>query len=167
VYKIKKKADRSINRYKAWLVAKGFKPRCGIDYEDTFSPVVKAATIRLALYITVFIGWSLRKLDVQNTFLHGFIEEEVYTRQPSGYEQKKFPHHICRLDKALYRLKQAPRASYSRLSTKLISLGFGPSKADTSLFFYRKGSTCIFVLRYVSVFCTGKIQVGQDHVFLF
>jgi histone deacetylase 1/2 len=131
VYKIKHRADGTIDRYKARLVAKGFKQRYELDYEDTFSPVVKSATIRLVLSIAISQGWHLRQLDVQNAFLHGVLEEDVYMRQPLGYEDSAKPGYICKLDKALYGLKQAPWAWYSRLSHKLHTLGFVPSKADT------------------------------------
>src|SRR3954462_11280757 len=129
VFKVKKHADGSIERYKARLVAKGFKQRYGIDYEDTFSPIVKASTIRTVLSISISKGWSLRQLDVKNAFLHGVLEEEVYMKQPPGFESSANPTYICKLDKALYGLKQAPRAWYSRLSSKLHALGFVPSRA--------------------------------------
>jgi len=149
VYKIKRKSDGSLDRYKARLVAKGFKQRYGIDYEDTFSPVIKAATIRVILSLAVSCGWSLRQLDVQNAFLHGLLEEDVYMHQPPGFEDPNRPNYVCKLDKALYGLKQAPRAWYSRLSERLIQLGFKASKADTSLFFFSKGGITMFVLVYV------------------
>jgi hypothetical protein len=82
-------------------------------------------------------------------FLHGVLEEEIYMRQPPRYEDKNLPHHICKFDKVLYGLKQAPRAWYSWLNTKLDDLGFKSSKEDTSLFFNRKGDTCIFVPIYI------------------
>jgi hypothetical protein len=94
-------------------------------------------------------GWSLRQLDVKNAFLHGVLEEEVYMKQPPGFENPHAPLHICKLDKALYGLKQAPRAWYSRLSSKLRELGFVPSKADTSLFLFNKSGVTIFALIYV------------------
>lgn len=80
------------------------------DPDRTFSPVIKAATIRLVLSIVVSRGWSLRQLDVQNVFLHGVLEEEVYMKQPPGFENPRAPSYVCKLDKALYGLKQALRA---------------------------------------------------------
>jgi hypothetical protein len=75
VYKIKRKADGSLDRYKARLVVKGFKQQHDIDYEETFSSVIKSATIRIILSLAVSIRWTMRQLDVQNVFLHGFLKE--------------------------------------------------------------------------------------------
>jgi hypothetical protein len=86
---------------------------------------------------------------VQNAFLHGVLEEEVYMKQPPGYENKNHPSYICKLDKTIYGLKQAPRAWYSKLSTRLRELGFVPSKSDTSLFVYRKSGITMYMLIYV------------------
>jgi hypothetical protein len=110
VYKVKRKADGSINSYKTSLVAKGFKQRLGIDYNDTFSPVVKSTIIRLILSLAVSQGWILRQLDMQNAFLHDILQEEVYMKQPLGFVDPNFPSYHYKLEKALYGLKQTPRA---------------------------------------------------------
>jgi hypothetical protein len=163
VYKLKRKVDGSIDRHKARLVAKGFKQRHCIDYDDTFSPVVKFATVHLVLSLAVSQGWSLRQLDVQNAFLHGVLEEDVYMKQPPGFQDSSHPDYHCKLDKALYGLKQAPRAWYSRLSLKLQALGFTSSKADISLFIYKKGAVTIYLLVYVDdIIVTGSCLAAID-----
>jgi hypothetical protein len=70
-------------------------------------------------------------------------------KQPQGYEYPRFPHYICKLDKSLYGVKQAPRALYSRLSSKVQDLGFIASKADTSLFLFSNSDITMFILVYV------------------
>jgi hypothetical protein len=148
-FKVKHKADCSVDQHKAHLVAKGFKQRLGIDYDNTFSPVVKPATICLMLSLVVSQDWTLHQLDVQNAFLHSVLEEKVYMKQPPRFVNPSYPSYHCRLDKALYGLKQAPRAWYSHLSDKLQSMGFLPSQADVSLFHYRNGSITMFLLVYI------------------
>jgi hypothetical protein len=105
--------------------------------------------IRIILSIVVTRGWSLCQIGVQNAFLHEDLEEEVYMRQPPEFENKSHPNYVCRLDKALYGLRQAPRAWIAKLSKKLCDLGFKGSKADTSLFYYNKNGISMFILVYV------------------
>lgn len=149
IFKIKRRADGSIARYKARLVAKGFHQTPGFDFDETFSPVVKQATIWVVLTIALANRWPLRQLDVDNAFLHGILVAEVYLQQPPGFSTIHQPPLVCHLHKALYGLKQAPRAWFARLSASLLSFGFTHSKADTSLFFRFRPKSTIFILVYV------------------
>jgi hypothetical protein len=138
-----------MDRFKARLMAKGFKQRHGIDYDDTYSPVIKPTTIHVVLSLVVMQGWQIQQLDVDNAFLHGHLEEDVYMVQAPGYVDQHFPQHVYKLEKSLYGLKQAPRAWFARLSSRLQELGFVPSKADVSLFVYKHHDVTIFMLVYV------------------
>ena len=149
VFKLKRNSDGSINKYKARLVAKGFHQQFGIDFDETFSPVVKPPTVRIILSLAVQFNWPLRQLDVSNAFLHGFLREEVYMVQPPGYVDPAHPNHVCKLLKSLYGLKQAPRAWFERFSTELLHLGFQASLSDSSLFIFRQGSLVVYLLVYV------------------
>jgi hypothetical protein len=110
VYKVKHNADGSVNRYKSRLIAKGYAQTYGIDYEETYSSVAKMITIRTIITMATTKGWSLHQMDVKNVFLRGDLQEEMYMEQPPGYVDQTHPNLVCRLKKALYNLKQAPRA---------------------------------------------------------
>jgi hypothetical protein len=137
-------ADGSVERYKARLVAKGFHQKPRIDYEETYSPVIKPTAVCTILSLAMSSSWSIPQIDIQNAFLHGTLFEVVFMTQPPGYQHPQYPHHVCKLQNALYGLKQAPRAWFSRLSSRLLELGF-----QTSLFIQRTTAFTMYVLIYV------------------
>ena len=108
VFKLKHNSDGSISRYKARLVAKGFHQQYGVDFEETFSPVIKPPTVRIILSLAVQFNWPSRQLDVINTFVLSLLKEEVHMVQPPGYIDHVHPTYVCKLHKSLYGLKQAP-----------------------------------------------------------
>ena len=163
VFRVKRNADGSIERHKARLVAKGFHQQSGIDYDETYSPVIKPTTVRTVLSIAISVGWSLRQIDIQNAFLHGNLSEEVFMSQPPGYQHPLYPNHVCKLQRAIYGLKQAPRAWFSHLSTKLLELGFHGSRSDSSLFIYKSKSLTMYILIYVDdIIITSSQPVAID-----
>jgi len=111
-------------RNKSRLVAQGYSQQQGIDYTETFAPVARLEAIRLLLSYAVNHGIILYQNDVKSEFLNGFIYEEVYVKQPPGFEDLKYLDHVYKLKKSLYGLKQAPRAWYDRLSNFLIQNDF-------------------------------------------
>jgi hypothetical protein len=91
----------------------------------------------------------IHQLDVKNAFFHGTLTETIYCSQPTGFTDVTHPDLVCRLNRSLYCLKQAPRAWYNRFASYLASIGFIEAKSDTSLFIYRRGEDIIYLLLYV------------------
>jgi hypothetical protein len=109
-YKIKLKENGEVDKYKARLVAKGYKQEFGVDYKKVFAPVARLDIIRLVLSIAAQNSWPVYQLDVKSTFLHGELKKTVYIDQPPGYMKQGHENQVYKLKKALYELKQAPRA---------------------------------------------------------
>jgi len=130
VYKINHKSDRSIDRYKARLVAKEYTKLEGLDFIDTFAPVAKLTTLRLLLVVAASNDWILKQLDVNNAFLHRDLLEEVYMQPPPGLTLPS-SNHVCKLQRSLIGLCQANRQWYAKLSNFLLNT---LSSADHSLF---------------------------------
>jgi hypothetical protein len=134
VWKNKEGENGEVVRNKSRLVAQGYSQKERIDYEETFAPVACLEAIRILLAFSVAKGFKLYQMDVKSAFLNGFLEEEVYVKQPVGFESAEFAHKVYRLRKALYGLKLAPCAWYGRLRGVLCSNGFEMGKVDKTVF---------------------------------
>jgi len=104
IFKHKLQSNGSLERYKARWVLRGCTQRPGVDFDETFSPVVKPATVRTVLSLALTRHWPIHQLDVKNAFLHGTLTETVYSHQPSGFEDRAHPDYVYLLKKSLYGL---------------------------------------------------------------
>lgn len=159
VFRVKLKFDGRLDKCKARLVAKGYNQRIGMDYEETFSLVIKMGTVRILLSLAASNHWSLHQLDVNNAFLHGNLKDEVYMLMPDGIPN---PHNlVCLLRKSLYGLKQASGEWHAKLVEELIHLDFVQSKNDYSLFIKKtNGKMCIAAVYVDDVILTGDDEVA-------
>ena len=144
-------------RYKARLVARGFQQTSGVDFLETFAPVVRWETIRLLLAIAVHLNWPIHQLDVLTAFLNGILKEDVYMVQPPGFIKVGLEHLVCKLHKSLYGLKQSPRAWYARLHAALLAWNLLQSQSDPNLYYAHIGKDTIVLLVYVDdILLTGS-----------
>jgi len=134
VFRNKLNEQGEVIRNKVRLVAQGYSQQEGIDYTETFAPVARLEAIRLLLSYAVNHNITLYQMDVKSAFLNGVISEEVFVKQPHGFEDLKHPDYVYKLKKSLYGLKQAPRAWYDRLSNFLLKNDFKRGQVDTTLF---------------------------------
>lgn len=133
---------------------------------ETTKPVVKPPTIRVILSVAVTKGWPLRQVDVNNAFLNGDLTDDVFIQQPPGFEQhgSNGEKLVCHLTKALYGLRQAPRAWFDKLKQFLVSTGFMLSKSDASLFVQSSSHYTLYVLVYVDdIVITGSSSDEIDY----
>ncbi|KAJ9565985.1 hypothetical protein OSB04_001951 [Centaurea solstitialis] len=156
LFKIKRNPNGSIIRYKARLVAKGYVQEQGIDFDEVFAPVARLETIRLLIALAAAKGWKIHHLDVKTAFLYGELKEEVYVSQPEGFEKRGEERKIYKLAKALYGLRQSPRAWNLKLDDTLKNMGFQRCLQENAV--YKKVSNGDFIIIAVYVddlFVTG------------
>jgi hypothetical protein len=147
VFKIKRDAQGNIERYKARLVVKGFMQQEGVDFNEVYAPVSKHSTLRALLATVAVAELELHQLDVKTAFLNGELDEDVWCQQPPGFGDGA--RLACHLQKALYGLRQAPRAWHKRLVKELESLGFVGCTSDPGLFILHHKAAPVWLLVYV------------------
>jgi hypothetical protein len=144
VFRIKHNADGSVDRYKGRLVAQGFSQRPGFDYNETFAPTPTWAALRAVIAIAALEDLELESVDISSAFLNGKLEEEVYMRQPEGFERNG-SGWVWRLLKSLYGLKQSPRVWHQKLNSVLESMGFTRILCEHSIWIYHRGDVRVII----------------------
>eukprot|EP00253_Pinus_taeda_P035489 PITA_35489 len=158
VFKKKTNAEGNMEKYKARLVAKGYSQVSGIGLGDVFSPVAKVTSIRLLLSISTTFVFEVEQMDMNTTFLHGDLEEEIYMKQPEGFVVKGKKELVCKLKKSLYGLKQSPRMWYQQFDTSIQGFGFTRRNADHCVYFKLIGERVIYLVLCVD----DMLLVGND-----
>jgi hypothetical protein len=152
--------DGQVTRNKARLVCKGYAQVEGINFEETFSPVSRMEAIRLLLAYACSKNIKVYHMDVKSSFLNGELEEEVYIEQPEGFQLSENADYVCKLKKALYGLKHAPRAWYSRLDKYLQQAGFRKGSADNNLYIKVTQDSILLIEVYVDDIIFGSMMTG-------
>ena len=161
VFKTKHDAEGNIERYKARLVAQGYNQKYGIDYDETFCPVVRFESIRTIIALAAILNLKLRQLDITTAFLNGWLKEDIYMKQPKGFEIGGKENLVCKLKRSIYGLKQSSRCWNEELDKFMKESGFKQSASDP----------CICILNsdellLVAVYVDDIIVAGSSEVLM-
>ena len=157
VFKRKRNAEGNVERYKARLVAQGYTQKNAIDYDETFSPVVRFESIRTIIALAAKHNLRLHQIDVTIAFLNGTLEEVIYMKQPEGFEIKGKERMVCKLKKSIYGLNQSPRCWNQALDDHLKKIGFISSMNDPCIYTLNAGGEVFILAVYVDdIILAGK-----------
>ncbi|UYV73987.1 hypothetical protein LAZ67_11001719 [Cordylochernes scorpioides] len=148
IFRIKRKSNGEIDRYRARLVGKGFSQRRGIDYKETFAPVVRYDSVRVLLALATVMDMEIMQFDIKTAFLNGDLDEDIYMQIPEGKEVEN-KNLVCKLKKSLYGLKQSPRIWNEKFTYFLKQFQLTQSQADPCVFYQTKTDAKIFLALYV------------------
>ncbi|GIL69170.1 hypothetical protein Vretifemale_139 [Volvox reticuliferus] len=152
VYKVKTNPDGSVERFKARLVAKGFAQREGVDFGELFAPTSWGTSFRALLAVAAARGLQVHQFDVATVFLNGELKEEIWMKEPPGYESKT-PGVACRLLRSIYGLRQAAHCWYDKMSARFMEISLLPSKSDPAMFVKVNEKGVILALVHVDDMC--------------
>jgi len=164
IFKIKRHADGTIERYKARFCAKGYTQKFGVDYNETFAPVVKYSSIRTLLAIAAEKDLEIYQFDINTAFLYGIIDTDIFMEQPDGYSDKHKPDYVCKLKKSLYGTKQAARQWNQRIHSHMVKFKFIQTQADHCVYIQKQEHQVIIIILYVDdliVMATNKKLIDQ------
>src|SRR3954464_13452308 len=162
IYKKKIDMDGNVHIHKARLVAKGFQQVQGVDYDETFSPVAMLKSVRILLAVVAYFDYEIWQMDVKTAFLNGHLEEDVYMIQPEGFVSPEDAGKVCKLQRAIYGLKQASRSWNTRFDEVVKGFGFIKNEEESCVYKKVSGSARVFLVLYVD----DILLIGNDKNFL-
>ncbi len=158
IYKRKRGPDGKVETFKARLVAKGYNQKEGIDYEETFSPVVMLKSIRILLAVAAYYDYEIWQMDVKTAFLNGYLDEDIYMNQPAGFVSSGEEQSVCKLNRSIYGLKQASRSWNIRFDETVKQFGFSQNPDEACVYKKTQGSAITFLVLYVD----DILLIGND-----
>ncbi|CAI7886610.1 unnamed protein product, partial [Closterium sp. NIES-53] len=147
VFRVKTKADGTIDKFKVRWVVRGFDQEHGRDFTETFAPVSRHTSLRILLAIAAMKKKKLRQIDVANAFLYAPVDAEIFVELPHGSHGE--PNQVCQLQKSLYDIKQAPRLWQQYLQARLTRIGFRQLPHDQGMYRITKDTDYILLIVYV------------------